>query len=194
MPPAVTRRKVIVVGDGAVGKTNLIIMFVKGQWPDVYTPTVFEASVTEMQVDGKPVELTIWDTAGQEDYDRLRPLSYPKSSVIMICFSVEDPDSYYNVAEKWAVEAKHHCPNVPIVLVGTKIDLRNNADTEAKLKKDGEKCVTKEQGETMAVQIGACKYVECSAKLSQGLKEVFDTVARAALNYKPPKKSGCSLL
>ena len=53
-----------------------------------------------MEVDGKHVELALWDTAGQEDYDRLRPLSYPDSHVILICFAVDSPDSLDNVQEK----------------------------------------------------------------------------------------------
>ncbi len=51
-------------------------------------------------MDGKHVELALWDTAGQEDYDRLRPLSYPDSHVILICFAVDSPDSLDNVQEK----------------------------------------------------------------------------------------------
>ena len=66
----------------------------------VYVPTVFENYVADVEVDGKHVELALWDTAGQEDYDRLRPLSYPDSHVILICFAVDSPDSLDNVGEK----------------------------------------------------------------------------------------------
>jgi small GTP-binding protein len=61
---------------------------------------VFENYVADVEVDGKHVELALWDTAGQEDYDRLRPLSYPDSHVILICFAVDSPDSLDNVQEK----------------------------------------------------------------------------------------------
>lgn len=64
------------------------------------------------------VELALWDTAGQEDYDRLRPLSYPDTDVILMCFSIDSPDSLENIPEKWTPEVKHFCPNVPIILVG----------------------------------------------------------------------------
>ncbi len=66
----------------------------------VYVPTVFENYVADVEVDGRHVELALWDTAGQEDYDRLRPLSYPDSHVILICFAVDSPDSLDNVQEK----------------------------------------------------------------------------------------------
>lgn len=69
----------------------------------VYVPTVFENYVADVEVDGKHVELALWDTAGQEDYDRLRPLSYPDSHVILICFAVDSPDSLDNVQEKVGV-------------------------------------------------------------------------------------------
>lgn len=66
----------------------------------VYIPTVFENYVADIQVDGKQVELALWDTAGQEDYDRLRPLSYPDTDVVLICFAIDSPDSLENVEEK----------------------------------------------------------------------------------------------
>ena len=77
----------------------------------VYVPTVFENYVADVEVDGKHVELALWDTAGQEDYDRLRPLSYPDSHVILICFAVDSPDSLDNVQEK--VRMTFTCPDLP---------------------------------------------------------------------------------
>jgi small GTP-binding protein len=74
--------------------------FLTNCYPQVYVPTVFENYVADVEVDGKHVELALWDTAGQEDYDRLRPLSYPDSHVILICFAIDSPDSLDNVQEK----------------------------------------------------------------------------------------------
>lgn len=75
-------------------------------------------------VDDKHYELNFWDTAGQVDYDRLRPLSYPCTDVFLICYSVKSKESFDNVKVKWIPELRHHSPGVPVVLVGTKIDLR----------------------------------------------------------------------
>ena len=70
------------------------------------------------------MELALWDTAGQEDYDRLRPLSYPDTDVVLMCFAINNLDSFDNILEKWLPEVKHYCPNIPVVLVGCKRDLR----------------------------------------------------------------------
>ncbi|KAJ8321714.1 LOW QUALITY PROTEIN: hypothetical protein KUTeg_000185 [Tegillarca granosa] len=213
------RRKLVIVGDGACGKTSILIVFREGSYPDVYLPTVFETYVADIEVGGeksrqlrkrsnkmdtgsqtflsksanylvgnkidlrndpetirelskykqKPVrtedgkamaemihasayvecsakteegirevfetatkaalqkrrekrikdsvELALWDTAGQDDYDRLRPLSYPNTDVILMCFSVDSPDSLENVQTKWTPEVRHFCPKVPIKLI-----------------------------------------------------------------------------
>ncbi len=59
-------------------------------------------------VDKVPINLNLWDTAGQEDYDRLRPLSYPNTDVFLIMFSTVSPTSYQNVRNKWVPEIQHY--------------------------------------------------------------------------------------
>ncbi|GES89272.1 GTP-binding protein RhoA [Rhizophagus clarus] len=135
-----------------------------GTFPEVYVPTVFENYVADVEVDGRHVELALWDTAGQEDYDRLRPLSYPDSHVILICFAVDSPDSLDNVQEKWISEVMHFCQGLPIILVGCKKDLRFDSKTIEELRKTSQRPVTPEEGMGVASKIGAYKYLECSAK------------------------------
>uniref|UniRef100_A0A2K6W679 Uncharacterized protein n=1 Tax=Onchocerca volvulus TaxID=6282 RepID=A0A2K6W679_ONCVO len=188
------RKKLVIVGDGACGKTCLLIVFSKDQFPDVYVPTVFENYVADIEVDGKQVELALWDTAGQEDYDRLRPLSYPDTDVILMCFSIDSPDSLENIPEKWTPEVRHFCPNVPIILVGNKKDLRNDTQTVRELQKMKQEPVKYEQGKAMADQIGAASYIECSAKTKDGVREVFEMATRAALAAKKKKKHRCTIL
>jgi len=190
---AAIRKKLVIVGDGACGKTCLLIVFSKDQFPEVYVPTVFENYVADIEVDGKQVELALWDTAGQEDYDRLRPLSYPDTDVILMCFSIDSPDSLDNIPEKWTPEVRHFCPNVPIILVGNKKDLRNDPNTIKELAKMKQEPVKPEDGRTMAEKINAFAYLECSAKSKEGVREVFETATRAALQVKKKKKKPCVL-
>ncbi|XP_020631472.1 ras-like GTP-binding protein RHO [Orbicella faveolata] len=175
------RKKLVIVGDGACGKTCLLIVFSKDQFPEVYVPTVFENYVADIEVEGKTVELALWDTAGQEDYDRLRPLSYPDTDVILMCFSIDSPDSLENIPEKWTPEVKHFCPNVPIILVGNKKDLRNDENTKRELIKMKQEPVKFEEAKSICEKINGYDYLECSAKTKEGVRDVFKTATTAAL-------------
>ena len=124
----------------------------------------------------EPYTLGLFDTAGQEDYDRLRPLSYPQTDVFLICFNVTSPPSFENVKEKWFPEVRHHCPATSCIIVGTMIDLREDPAVLEKLAKSRQRPISYEQGERLAKELGAVKYVECSALTQRGLKNVFDEV------------------
>jgi len=189
--------KCVVVGDGAVGKTCLLISYTTNAFPEDYIPTVFDNYSANVMVDGKPINLGLWDTAGQEDYDRLRPLSYPQTDVFLVAFSLISRASFENVKHKWWPELKHHCPGVPMLLVGTKLDLRNDVNTIAKLREKNQSPISFEEGVEQARAIGATKYLECSALTQKNLKGVFDESIRVVLcpPPKPKKKKAyyCSL-
>jgi len=182
-----TKRKLVVVGDGACGKTCLLIVFSRDEFPRAYIPTVFDTYISQMEVGGRDMQLTLWDTAGQEEFDRLRPLSYPDTDVILICFSVDSRDSLENVSRIWVPEIMHFCPNIPFILVANKSDLRDEDKDH----------ITYEEGLSVANQIKANGYLECSAKTKTGVREVFDVAAKAALQKKQSKKPnwcGCNLV
>jgi len=189
--------KCVAVGDGAVGKTCMLISYTSNSFPRDYIPTVFDNYSANVMVDGQIVNLNLWDTAGQEEYDRLRPLSYTHTDVLILCFSVIFPSSFDNISSKWYHEITHHCPNTPFLLVGTKIDMRNDTDTIARLGKNGLAPISYEQGLLLSKEIGANKYLECSALSQKGLKNVFDEVIRIAITpikKDKNKKRRCNLL
>jgi len=188
--------KLVIVGDGTVGKTCMLISFTSNTFPEEYVPTVFDNYTSNIVVDNVKVSLGLWDTAGQEDYDRLRPLSYPQTDVFVLCFSVISPTSFTNITNKWMPEIRHHCPDAPIILCGTKIDLREDRDYVLQLQKQNLQPIKREQGQRLAKKIRAFKYVECSALTQKGLKQVFDDAVRGVLSPKTTKssKSSCVFL
>ncbi|XP_032301126.1 rho-related GTP-binding protein RhoD [Coturnix japonica] len=187
--PTVAEIKAVVVGDGGCGKTSLLMVFARGDFPKVYVPTVFEKYTASFRISGKPAKIHLWDTAGQEDYDRLRPLSYQNTNVVLICFDVTSRSSYDNILTKWYPEVNHFCKDVPVLLVGCKTDLRQGHHQP----------VTFQEGEAMARQVQAAAYLECSALQQDNVRDVFIKVCTIALRgtRRPRRKNwprnGCVL-
>jgi len=179
--------KLMVVGDGSVGKTCLLISYTTNSFPGEYVPTVFDNYNANAIVEGNPVNLGLWDTAGSEEYDTLRPLSYPGTDVFLVCFSIFSPESFENVIKKWYKEITEHAPDVPIILVGTKLDLRSKPEAIQSLKENNQEPTTPEKGEALAKKIGAKKYLECSALTQDGLARVFEEAVKVILF---PSKEG----
>ena len=174
--------KATAVGDGAVGKTCALIAFTSNSFPEDYVPTVFDSYETQMEVHGRTYQLTLCDTAGQEDYDTLRPLSYRGTDVFLLCFCVSSWNSFENVSQRWIPELQKHAPDVPIILVGTKSDCRADPTCQA---------ISQAEAQAVAHRLGARKYVECSAKTQEGLNAVFESAVLAAIT---PKQSSCCVI
>lgn len=161
------RVKIVVVGDGGCGKTCLLVSYSQGEFPTVYVPTIFENYVAHVSApNNEVVELALWDTAGQEDYDRLRPLSYPDADFFLICYSLDSSVSLRNVKQQWVPEVQYFCPGVPYFLVGLKSDLHGEYSSNSKVDRNEAKQVAKE--------IGALAHIECSAKTQYNVKTVFN--------------------
>lgn len=182
------------------------------------------------------MQLALWDTAGQEDYERLRPLAYSNAHVILIGFAVDTPDSLDNVehkvslflsssprlgsvgketpeeakakvnrrktqekltwfAKKWITEATRLCPGVPIILVGLKKDLREDPVAVEEQRKKSLRFVTTQEGEHVAREISARRYLECSSLSGEGVDDVFEAATRAALlTMQKSEGSGCCVV
>lgn len=178
----------------------MLICYTSNKFPTDYVPTVFDNFSANVVVEGLTVNLGLWDTAGQEDYNRLRPLSYRGADVFVLAFSLVSRASYENVIKKWIPELQHHAPGIPIVLVGTKLDLRQDKNYLSDHR--GIVPVTTEQGEELRKHIGAVYYIECSSKTQQNVKAVFDAAIKVVIQ--PPSKQrdkkkkkpqkGCSIL
>ncbi|XP_053682729.1 uncharacterized protein LOC128733127 [Sabethes cyaneus] len=175
-PPNV---KCVLVGDGAVGKTNLIVSYIQDRFIPEYIPTAFDKYNVDVSVDGRPICVTLCDTAGQDALDPLRQLCYPGSDVFLLCFSVVQPGSFRSVATKWEPEVSK-LKGCSLVLVGTQSDLRSDRGTILKLQAQGEKPVPVSAAWDFARKIGA-KYIETSSHRKERIKEVFDTAIWDAL-------------
>lgn len=146
----------------------------------------------DIYVDSVHIELSLWDTAGQEEFDRLRSLSYDDTHAIMLCFAIDSKDSLENVESKWVGEIADNCQGVKLVLVALKCDLREDfddgpntaADTNAVSERSEKDLVSYEQGLEVARRIGALRYLECSAMRNRGVNEAFTEAARVALSVK----------
>ncbi|KAG8012211.1 Rho-related GTP-binding protein RhoF [Nibea albiflora] len=132
---------------------------------------------------GKTALLTVYTTGvfPEEDYDRLRPLSYYNVNVVLICYDVMCPSSFDNVFVKWYPEVQHFCLGVPIILVGCKGDLRTDKVLIKKLWASGQKAVTYIQGEEAKRKLDAVLYMECSAKCRENVDDLFRQAAKQAL-------------
>ncbi|KAL8589843.1 Rho GTPase [Nucella lapillus] len=182
--------KCVVVGDGAVGKTCMLMSYATNKFPTEYVPTVFDNYSVRVSIKDTPYQLGLFDTAGQEEYSTLRTLSYPETSVFLTAFSVVMPASLKNLEHKWVPEIRHSAPKVPFLLVGTQMDLREDEQVQLKLAKRRQKPVTTEEGERFARRLGAHNYAECSALTREGLKNVFDEAMLAVLDPHPPASGG----
>jgi len=181
----------MVVGDSSVGKTCMLISYTTNSFPGEYVPTVFDNYTANAIVEGHAVNLGLWDTAGSAEYDSLRPLSYPGTDVFIICFSISNPETFDSVKNKWLKEIEDFNTKTPFILVGTKLDLRDNQDTIESLKERNQSPITTDQGNALAKSIQAYKYLECSALTQKNLPNVFEDAVKAVFeavqNTKDPK-------
>lgn len=162
------------IGSGQAGKTSILLRLIDDTFHKDCEPTIFENKMVTVIVEQLPISLHIWDTAGQEDFNCIIPLTYESTEIAIICYSVDDRYAYDAVLDKWEKEVKYYSEKVEIVLVATKIDMYQT-DTEI---------IPMEEGEKLAKQVNAIEFFQCSAKDSIGISEIFNFVAKHVHNKK----------
>lgn len=167
--------KCVMVGDSAVGKTALLLRFTSGTFPSTYMPTVFENTGVERCMNGIRVNLGLWDTGGHEHFRQVRPRSYQQADIVLICYSVANPNSLINVQQKWIAEVREHLPKVPVLVVATHTDLRESGAHRGS-------CISAAEGRQMAHDVNAKGYLECSSLSNRGVIQVFEYAMQTAIN------------
>uniref|UniRef100_H3C738 Uncharacterized protein n=1 Tax=Tetraodon nigroviridis TaxID=99883 RepID=H3C738_TETNG len=168
----------ILVGDGAVGKSSLVVSYTTNACSQ---PSLSLLSSATVVVDGRPVQLQLCDTAGQDELERLRPLCYWNTDVFLLCYSVVRPGSFRSLTSRWFPEIQQHCPGAPVVLVGTQVDQREDVQVLIDLARNKERPVGTEEGRRLAQELGAVGFCECSALTQKNLKEAFDAAILASM-------------
>uniref|UniRef100_A0A1L8E556 Putative rho n=2 Tax=Nyssomyia neivai TaxID=330878 RepID=A0A1L8E556_9DIPT len=171
-------KNIVVVGNGSVGKTSLLMAMTYGAFRESYVATVYDSEEIVMAIDGEEYQVKLHDTAGQEDYERLRRFSYHIADAFVLCYAIPDKVSFDNIELKWIDELHYDKPGVPIILVGTKEDSRTRH------------CVTREDGEALSKRISAKNFIECSAKTAKNVEEVFEAAVRATIAKNSNKIQG----
>lgn len=183
----ISRCKIVVVGDTQCGKTALLHVFAKDSYPESYVPTVFENYTASFEIDKHRIELNMWDTSGSSYYDNVRPLAYPDSDAVLLCFDISRPETLDSVPKKWQAEALEYCPNAKLVLVGCKLDMRTDVSTLRELSKQRLIPITHEQGSLRARELGAVAYVECSSRMCvNSVRDVFHITTLASVRRPAP--------
>ncbi|XP_034531107.1 rho-related GTP-binding protein RhoV-like [Notolabrus celidotus] len=174
----------MLVGDGAVGKTSMIISYVFNGYNSEYRQTAFDVFTGLVHVNGFPTRIKLIDTAGQDEFGHLRSLCYAHVDVFILCFSLVNPVSFDNITSKWIPQIRAGNQASPIILVGTQSDLRHNVDVLIHLDQFmGAKPVRSSRARRLAHRIQAQDYVECSALTQHNLKDVFDSAISVAIKY-----------
>jgi len=191
--------KCVFLGDNSIGKTCLLLQlcYSSNTLSRKQVESFTSAYIANIDVNGKIYQLELWDTESQGDKDAARQKNYPETDVFCLCYSIADVESFRNVERRWYKEVKQFAPKAPMVLIGTKLDLRDEYKKRGK-GDDGQRpagMVAQKEAKKMARKIGALKYIECSALKQRGYIEVLNEAVRAVITKSTKKGKGkCVIL
>lgn len=177
--------RITVVGDGDTGKTCLLIVYKDKKFDEKYIPTIFDEYSMTIPINYEPYTIILSDTAGQEEFDKLRRLAYRFADTFILCYSIAERASFENISLIWAPELKRCRTKASIILVATKIDLL------------AERKVSTEEGEALAKEIGAAGFIETSAKKQWNIDAAFQMALWSVVSSRREKtksRSSCCLI
>lgn len=183
-------KKLAFVGDIGVGKTSFIFTFIAGSFyddTDIISPYQLQGFLTDFVIDETRIELDIRDSMEIEESAEKKKLYYSNASLIIICFSIDNHESFDDVEKKWLVEIQRYNfsinpeNRVPIILIGLKTDLRDDPITISELKSKHLKPITKSEARKKADKIGAHTYLECSSRTNEGVQSAFADICKLIL-------------
>ncbi|XP_045462278.1 ras-related protein Rab-21 [Harmonia axyridis] len=169
--------KVVLLGEGCVGKTSLVLRYVEDKFNNNHISTIQASFLNKkLNIDGKRVNLAIWDTAGQEKFHALGPIYYRSSNGAVLVYDITDEDSFQKV-KCWVKELRKMLgTDICLIIVGNKTDLEKDRH------------VNFEEAKTYAANVGA-EYFETSAKLNQGVEDMFFTLTEKMMEAHQQKMS-----
>lgn len=161
--------KVVLLGEGCVGKTSVVLRYVENKFNDKHLTTLQASFLNKrINIGGKRVNLSIWDTAGQERFHALGPIYYRDSNGALLVYDITDEDSFAKV-KNWVKELRKMLGNdICLCIVGNKIDL------------DRDRHVTVAEAEQYAASVGA-KHFHTSAKMNKGIEELFLDLSKSMI-------------
>ncbi|KAI1411912.1 P-loop containing nucleoside triphosphate hydrolase protein [Hypoxylon sp. FL1857] len=171
----------IIVGDAGCGKSNLLLRFYRDTFDLTYTKTRYELFTKTIDVDGKEVDLELWDTSGEIGLQQIQSLSYLSWDTVFLCYSMENVDVFMKSQEMWVNQIRKHCGGAPVVLVGLKKDTRRGTGLFAPLRPDLRARLCSIENEYGDVLMRTMKYLECSAMTGENVERVFEEATRAVL-------------
>ncbi|MHA1341322.1 MAG: Rab family GTPase [Promethearchaeota archaeon] len=163
--------KVIVIGDGGVGKTSLLRKYVKKQFEHKYLPTVgVNISKQPIKMRGKEINLMFWDIAGQPQFYLLHKVYYNGANAAILMFDLTQSHTFFNVKNWYNELVKYDLKDIPIILVGNKCDLKK------------ERKIIEPMAENLMEQLGISVYYETSALTGENVNEVFERIIEMYLD------------
>lgn len=185
--------KCTLVGAPGIGKSSLVRNFIhRDSASDAYFPTTIESYDTVVKLDKCDIHLDLSDTGGKDEFDQLRPLSYPKTDVFILCYAIDSMSSFAEVTERWLPEIRHYNPGAPIILVATKTDLRHS-QSKGEQKILEQDIVRQADGKALLKQQQLSDYLEFSSLNPGSASSIFETAVRLAMkrrkNLKEPRGS-----